>query len=171
MGDFDGDGKMDIVAIASGGGTGHGNQTAVNSREYFYKGNGDGTVTLSGSPQEIAIFGPYGPIVGATGDFNGDNKLDAVIGYYNMSNSPPVGTGFIVLAGNGDGTFNPSAPVSGGNSAAPMLVGDMNGDHKLDLVWGQSVYLSNGDGTFTLFPMSLQIPDSSSPLASAECPR
>jgi plastocyanin len=158
MGDFDGDGKVDIVAIASGTGAGHGNPTAVNSREYFYKGNGDGTVTLSGSPQEIAIFGPYGPIVEVTGDFNGDNKLDAVIGYYNMSDSAPVGTGFIVLAGNGDGTFNPSAPVSGGNSAAPMLVGDMNGDHKLDLVWGQSVYLSNGDGTFTLFPMSLPAP-------------
>ena len=50
-----------------------------------------------------------------------------------------------------------------------MLTGDMNHDNKLDLVWGQNVYLSNGDGTFTLFPMNLPVQTGSvtPPLPSA----
>jgi hypothetical protein len=83
-----------------------------------------------------------------TADFNGDGKADL---------ATVEQSGFNVLLGNGDGTFQAAV-----NYPAPQLtvlgVGDINGDNKPDLVAAAipdvsigliSVYLGNGDGTFT----------------------
>jgi len=83
----------------------------------------------------------------ATGDFNGDGKLDLAVADRN-SNSVSI------LLGNGDGTFQP--PVSYSVDLAPVfvVVGDFNGDGKLDLAVVNagsndvSILLGNGDGTF-----------------------
>jgi len=70
-----------------------------------------------------------------TADFNGDGKLDLVVGGDTVS----------ILLGNGDGTFQ--APVDLGVGGG-VAIGDFNGDGKLDLVVSTTVFLGKGDGTF-----------------------
>ncbi len=83
----------------------------------------------------------------ATGDFNGDGKLDVVVA---NNNSDSVS----ILLGNGDGTFQPHVDYPVGSAPSTVLVGDFNGDGILDLaVRNQSsstvsILLGNGDGTF-----------------------
>ncbi len=81
----------------------------------------------------------------ATGDFNGDGKLDLVV------------TGYVLL-GNGDGTFQSAISYAGPNSTSltDVTVADFNKDGKMDLaVTGANfgtrqlaIFLGNGDGTF-----------------------
>lgn len=141
-GDVNDDGKPDLIV------------TGVNLLQVFL-GKGDGTF-------QVPISGPAAPISGSAvlSDFNGDGKPDIAVGTYG---------GIAWLAGNGNGTFQ--APVysacglancSGSGSAGyqytgRMVVGDFNGDGKLDLVTyapvdtslgGEVVIIGNGDGTF-----------------------
>jgi hypothetical protein len=82
----------------------------------------------------------------ASGDFNGDGKLDLAVGREGQTDNTSV------LFGNGDGTFQ--APVGYGIAGSLSAVADLNGDGKLDLVVVNtesrfiSVLAGNGDGTF-----------------------
>src|SRR5262249_35923607 len=82
QGDFNGDGKLDLVVANRGDGS-------VN----MLLGNGDGTF----QPIINTVIGGIPGFV-AEGDFNGDGKLDLVVTDSN------AGT-LSVLLGNGDGTF------------------------------------------------------------------
>src|SRR5580692_5947091 len=100
---------------------------------------GDGTFTV-GKPLGLAGLNSNTSI--ATADFNRDGKADLVVASTSLNT-------FSVLLGNGDGTFQ--API---NTAIPvptgaLLVGDLNGDGKPDVLTGSGLtYLGKGDGSF-----------------------
>lgn len=92
-------------------------------------------------------------------DFNGDGHLDLLYGTFASQNGDPGNP--VVLLGHGDGTFGSPITSSSCQLGTSLAVGDVNGDHKLDLVSvGNSVYpdslfvcLGNGDGTFAASTM------------------
>ena len=63
-------------------------------------------------------------------------------------------SGAYILPGKGDGTFGPAVEYAAGSKPTSAAVGDLNGDHRPDLVVTNggshdvSVLLGNGDGTF-----------------------
>ncbi len=88
------------------------------------------------------------PTAVATGDFNGDGKLD-----WAVSNGQD--NSVWLYLGNGDGTASlPTILPTTGIAPAWMIATDLNGDGKLDLVVAEAdsstigVFLGNGDGTF-----------------------
>ena len=170
VGDFNGDGKLDLVtngsvllgnadgtfqaplafpagaysSVAVGDFNGDGKLdlagTSASSVSVLL-GNGDGTFQ---APLTFAAGQPWSV---AVGDFNGDGKLDlAGVASY----------GIWVALGNGDGTFQPAQNFTCGGPCGPgmVVVGDFNGDGRLDLVltdvsyWRLFLFLGNGDGTF-----------------------
>ena len=139
MGDFNGDGKLDVV-VAGGGSAKYPDSGVAVSL-----GNGDGTFTqATGSP--ISLGQDLSAIV--AGDFNGDGKLDVAVTDY-------AGNAVFILLGNGDGTFQSSSAIAVGSEPEAIVAGDFNDDGKLDLAvanYGDNtvtLLLGNGDGTFT----------------------
>lgn len=139
VGDFNGDGKLD-VAMAGAGTTNYPDAGVVVSL-----GNGDGTFTqASSSPMPLGHS--LSSIV--TGDFNGDGKLDLAV-------TDSVENTVLVLLGNGDGSFQSPITIPVGNYPSAIAMGDFNNDGKLDLaVVNQgdntvTLLLGHGDGGFT----------------------
>ena len=130
-GDFNRDGKPDLVTVNQIDGTvsvllGNGNGTFQGAVNYW----------VGAVPSSVTV-----------GDFNGDGKPDLAVANAYMSNVS-------VLLGNGDGTFVLSGSYAAGSNPFSVTVGDFNGDGKLDLAVANlvsdnvSVLLGNGDGTF-----------------------
>ncbi|HLM98589.1 MAG TPA: FG-GAP-like repeat-containing protein [Bryobacteraceae bacterium] len=155
VGDFNNDGKLDFAA---------GYQTSPGSGIVaVFFGRGDGTFQ-----QPVKTTIPSGAVSLATGDFNGDGKLDlAVVTRTGLGASQDA---ILILIGKGDGTF--SAPLSYPAAAdvSSVVVGDFNNDGKPDLAvvntYGGTgdpsstigFLLGKGDGTFTT-GTSIPIPD------------
>jgi hypothetical protein len=120
-------------------------------------GNGDGTF---GPERESAFPMIDVPVAIAAGDFNGDGKMDLVVGLDEVDSQGfcMSDDAFYVFLGNGMGGFPNSniIPIPDGcESVNTISVGDINRNGKLDLAinnWaGQSfaeAWLGNGDGTF-----------------------
>jgi hypothetical protein len=131
IGDFNGDGKLDVVMATDIGAT---------SGVAVFLGNGDGTfqapVGYATASSSISV---------EVADFNGDGKLDLAVG-------TPAGVS--ILLGNGDGTFQSYVDYGAAIRIFSLVAGDLNGDGKLDLAFTDldtnqiSVMLGNGDGTF-----------------------
>jgi hypothetical protein len=137
--DLNDDGKLDLVC---GDGT-------------VQLGNGDGTFK-GGTPWSVPGTYLLGTLLG-TADFNGDGKADLLVtGPY----TDP--TSLYVLLGNGDATFRAPVKTNIGTSLVSVVVADINGDGKPDVVGtsnviGLVVLLGKGDGTFmpgTAYPLS-----------------
>jgi FG-GAP-like repeat len=141
VGDFNADGKLDVIVASSG--------TNANSTQgsgvTVSLGNGDGTfINASASP--IPLGKSISAIVAS--DFNGDGKLDLAV---TDSGSNAV----MILLGKGDGTFGVPATMRAGNQPDAIVAADFNNDGKVDLAvanYGDgtiTLLLGNGDGTFT----------------------
>ncbi|MBI2390153.1 MAG: VCBS repeat-containing protein [Deltaproteobacteria bacterium] len=145
-GDFNGDGKTDLVSYYGGNGV---------SRSFVtFLSNGDGTFqkifSTTGSNSDWNADRIW------VGDVNGDGKTDLVSYYGGIG----VAQSFITFLSNGDGTFRKVYSSTGSNSdwdAARTWSGDLDGDGRMDLVsyWGGAgasrsfiAFLSNGDGSF-----------------------
>ncbi|HEY7312010.1 MAG TPA: VCBS repeat-containing protein, partial [Gemmataceae bacterium] len=135
VGDFNGDGRSDLVLVNQGANTvsvllGNGNGTFQAKTDYA-----TGT-----SPAGVAV-----------GDFNGDGKADLAV-VNSGANS------ISVLAGNGDGTFQPKTDIALTLTPKALTTGDFNGDGNTDIAvaTGNSttddvtMLLGNGNGTFQL---------------------
>jgi sugar lactone lactonase YvrE len=137
--DFNGDGKMDLAVVGDYVGTG--GVTIV-------LGNGDGTFTATGTNLELTQG--FGSV--ATGDFNGDGIPDLLATRFFGPG------GGVVFLGKGDGTFTEMGSFTLDPFPRSILTGDVNGDGKLDVLFGYDsgvgVFLGNGDGTFTQAPGS-----------------
>jgi hypothetical protein len=133
VGDFNGDGKEDVVGT-------NGTSNAVE----VLLGNGNGsfvaptTITFGSSPDAVAVA-----------DVNGDGKPDlAVVNLY--------GTTVSILLGNGDGTFGTPTLYTVGQDPTDVAAADLNNDGHPDLVVSNTgsstghvdVLLNHGDGTF-----------------------
>jgi hypothetical protein len=139
LGDFNGDGKPDILVLAQ--------QDGIPAAVDMYLNEGGGN--FQALAPVAAGYGDDGAI--AIGDFNGDGKLDAV--------TTDIGANTVaVLLGNGDGTFQQQIDTPTGNGPDSISVGDFDGDGKLDIAVGNendntiSILLGNGDGTFRVGP-------------------
>ena len=159
-GDFDGDGKQDIIAVGTDNNA---------SLPYLYLGHGDGTFA---TPAAVASLSLYSSNLTdkASVDINHDGRTDIIVattsfqGQYIVSN-----------LSNGNGTFTslstavPSDPdiyAVGGYYFGPgfttFTFGDFNGDGKLDVAYGSltNAYVLNGhdDGSFDTVGVVLPIP-------------
>jgi hypothetical protein len=136
-----GTGAVSVTNPLPGGGTSnvvylpiHRPQTTVALAEHDYSGE---------VRYEYPLWG------GALGDFNGDGLPDfAVVNSFTST--------IDVLPGNGTGSFGTTISTPITLMPTTLLVGDFNGDGKLDLFgWnvdqenGTVMFLGNGDGTFT----------------------
>ena len=144
-GDFNGDGRPDLVAIDYQGST-----------VSILLGQQDGSFA------EIAPSYAVGgqPTVAVVGDFNQDGNLDlAIAGQLCPADCEPSPVS--ILLGNGDGTLRPRMDFEAGPNPTGIVVGDFNGDGKPDLGVAAavsridmghaglvSILLGNGDGTF-----------------------
>src|SRR5271165_331404 len=139
--DFNGDGMPDIV------------QSDDWFSFVYLQGYGDGTFHAAPTYFLPNSFSTEQYTTGvATGDFNGDGIPDVVAANYSNSTA----AGIVVYLSNGDGTVAPGVNYGTSASLEWVVVGDFNGDGKLDVAasdWVNGVvqiFLGNGDGTFTV---------------------
>ncbi len=133
-GDLNADGKTDLVTSS---------YAAKKLAVLINGGNGTfGAPSLYGTGESPQI---------ALGDFNGDGRLD-------VAATDPDTDKILVWVGKGDGSLTAKGGFAADTNVWAIATADVNNDAKLDLVTANhgvapknvSVYLGDGNGTFTL---------------------
>jgi hypothetical protein len=141
FGDVNGDGKPDIITPNSKPGERTVTVLLGDGRGGFRPAKGSPFAT-AGQPYYVAL-----------GDINGDGKPDLVAAHNDDGR-------VTILLGDGKGSFKPAphSPVDLGSRAWGLVVADVNGDGKADLIaaTGETirVLLGDGHGSFTAAPGS-----------------
>ena len=117
MGDFNGDGLLDIVTANAG----------ANTVSVLLNTTAHGSTTASFTAHQGFSIGSSNTGLVAVGDFNGDGKPDIVIANLD-SNTVSV------LLNNGNGTFAAHQDFAVGSGPFGVAVGDFNSDGLLDIV-------------------------------------
>jgi hypothetical protein len=151
-GDFNGDGRTDVMLLRQS--AGWGSMPVALS-------NGDGTWRIINTyiGGDFAGWAATPGVVPLTGDFNGDGRTDVA-----LVNQAAGWTTMPVAFANGDGTWritNGSSGAFAGYATTPgaqLLTGDFNGDKRMDVAlvnreagWrSMPVAFANGDGTWRI---------------------
>jgi hypothetical protein len=147
VGDFLGNGEQDIAVAVTDIYNG---QNSV----FIFLGNGNGT--FQQTPLTLALPGNVTILSLTASDLNGDGKSDLIVTSNQFNSLQSTGVVSVFLS-NGDGTFQAPENFIVGSAAGEMVVADVRGNGKLDLVTNvpaaghQSsvvLLLGNGDGTF-----------------------
>lgn len=127
IGDFNGDGKLDIAT-------------------------GSGTLLNTGNRNFQEVLGnslPLGNgVMAVVADFNGDGKDDVALNL-------PGDSSIAIYYSNGDGTFYEGAELDPGQFPGAISIGDFDGNGKVDLavalIWSQQacLLLNQGNGQFS----------------------
>ena len=155
-----GDGTFHVAVTAPATGVG---PSAIVSADFNSDGNADLAVTNQSDNTVVILLGDgkggfaepaatrpvtgYFPTAAATGDFNGDGRMDLAVANYFADN-------MTILLGNGDGTFSVGASPVTGVYPDWVAIGDFNADGKLDLaITNQyqatlTILLGDGKGGF-----------------------
>jgi hypothetical protein len=151
VGDFDGDGKLELLVANPG-----------SNNVGWLEGNGNGSFN---APVNNTTGSGTSPRAIAVGDFNGDGKLDFAVANYGNDR---IG----VFLGNGNGTFQAQVTYASGDKPQGIAVGDFNRDGHLDLAVASSgtgavvVMLGDSDGDGT-FPTQVSYPTGTTPSSVA----
>jgi RHS repeat-associated protein len=146
FGDFNGDGKTDVMWV-----DGLGNV-------YILISTGSGFVAYPGSGRSsngtpLTQWGDGNPARYRIGDFNGDGKTDVmwVDSLGNMYVLASTGSGFVAYPGSGRSSSGTPFTQWGDGNPDRYRFGDFNGDGKTDVMWidgvgNLNVTLSTGSG-------------------------
>jgi len=165
-GDVNGDGKLDVViGILCTGGCFPAHEGAV----AVLLGNGSGGF----APATLYSSGAYSVTGVDVADVTADGKPDIVLSDLCIQAGASCSTGKVgILAGNGDGTFNPVQLYnSAGFFASDIAVADVNRDNKPDVIvlnTSQNVFLeTNGSASVLLgkakFATQINVASSANP--------
>jgi hypothetical protein len=160
-GDFNGDGRLDVVLVRSRSDVdyGLGPSPVAHGALSVLLGRGDGSFEVAFE----TVGNGGGGLHTAVTDLNGDGRLDLVV-------TNLVAGGYVsLLFGNGDGKFSgPVQQLAGGNLTS-VRAADFNGDGKIDLVLSDArpagdflrgrivTLIGHGDGSFDA-PRSRDLP-------------